>query len=318
MLLAGLFAILAYFTRPGIILFWGIITLWAVSYNFFQIRENWRERVGLLVVSLVILISMAISYLLFLYQEIGEVAITGRRPLNSIFASIYTTATFNNTEHWVNFLKHFPEAFSIPFFVLFLFFIFKRFKEGFTSSEVYLIFILVGCSLTYLLVLPERRYLTHIMPMALIFPAMGFCYIEQWLKTRAREKFVLVSAVLILAIVAFQLPKGMVALHAHRMPERLAGSWLKEHEGRSHTIMARSPIVAYYADSYHVPMLSSRLKDVIEYGAENNVEYMVGYTSRLSERILDFDMEKGRFLKEVKSFKAQREDEFIIYRFSFE
>jgi 4-amino-4-deoxy-L-arabinose transferase-like glycosyltransferase len=150
MFLVGLFSFLAYMVKQGAIGFLIIISLWIVFYNIRQIREDWRERLALLASGWVLFILMALPYLLFLHQEIGGMAITGKMPLKILFTRIYTIATFNNTEHWVDFLKHFPEAFSIPFFVLFLFFIFKRFKEGFTSSEVYLISILVGYSVIYL------------------------------------------------------------------------------------------------------------------------------------------------------------------------
>jgi 4-amino-4-deoxy-L-arabinose transferase-like glycosyltransferase len=318
MLLAGLFAILAYLTRPGAIVIWGVITLWAVFYDFHKIREDWRGRIGPLFVGFTILTSMAVPYLFLIPAETGKLAFTGKLSLGSLEPVVSVLLSFSSGEKVVKFLQDFPEGFTFPFLALFVWGFIKRKREGFIPSEYYLIALMLTSWLFYLGVNPSERYFTHLMPAALVLSAVGFYHVEKLLKTRAREKAALFTAVLILVITAFQLPKGMVSLHAHRLPERLAGEWLENHEGRPCTVMARKPIVAFYAGCYHISLPQGRLGEVIKYGSEEGAEYMAGYTSRLRSEMPDFDTEKGRFLEEVKSFKAQREDEFILYRLGVE
>jgi 4-amino-4-deoxy-L-arabinose transferase-like glycosyltransferase len=318
MLLAGFCAVLAYLTRPGPVVIWGVITLWIVFYNFSQIREDWRGRVGSLVVGLTILISMIIPYLLLISGETGELAFTGTLSLGSLKPVVSVLIGLSYEEKVVRFLQEFPEGFTIPLLVLFVCGVFKRRREGLTHAEYYLITIILTSWLFYLAVNPSERLFTHLMPVALVFSAVGFYHVDEWLKTRARGKSALVTAFLILTIAAVQLPKAIVSLHAHRLPERLAGEWLKNHEGRPYTIMARKPIVTFYADGNHVHLPQGKLEEVIKYGSEKEAEYMAGYTSRLRSEIPDFDMEKGRFLEEVKSFKGKKEDEFILYRLGVE
>jgi NADH:ubiquinone oxidoreductase subunit K len=313
MLLAGLFAILAYLTRPGAIVIWGVITLWAVSYDFHKIRGDWRRRAAPLVIGLSIFTLMALINMVFIYKATGQWGLAGTHIMTSSIG--IGRGLLQKT---ANFLKYFPEAFTVPFLLLFLYGAVKQKRQGLVQAEYYLISVFLACLLFYAVINPRRRYLVHLMPVALVFSAAGFYYIEEWLRTRVREKSALVLVVLILAITAVQLPKAIVSLHAHRLPERLAGEWLKEHEGGPCTIMTGKPIVAYYAECNYVLLPQDRLDEVIKYGSEKGAEYMAGYTSRLRSGIPDFDMEKGKFLEELKSFKGKKEDEFIIYRFGVE
>jgi 4-amino-4-deoxy-L-arabinose transferase-like glycosyltransferase len=310
MSLAGLIAFFTFLTRPGAIVIWGVITLWAVSYDFHKIREDWRRSSSLLVIGLSIFTLMALVNMFFIYKATGQWGLAGTSTMTSSIGMdrglLLKTA---------NFLKYFPEAFSVPFLLLFLYGTFRQERQGLVQAEYYLLSVFLACLLFYVVIDPRRRYFVHLMPAALVFSAVGFYHVEKLLKTRAREKAALFTAVLILVIMAFQLPKGMVSLHAHRLPERLAGEWLKEHEGGPYTIMARKPIVAFYAEGDHLILPRGRLEEIIEYGGERGAEYMAGYALRLGEGIPDFDTDKERFLAEVKSFKGKNGKEFIIYRF---
>jgi hypothetical protein len=142
---------------------------------------------------------------------------------------------------------------------------------------------------------------------------MGFLYVEKWLKVSTKEKTHLIVAALILVITAIQLPKGMVSLKKHHLPEKLAGQWLLENEGRGTTILTRKPIVAFYAQGNFVALTHGKLKDVIKYGRANGAEYLAGYPPRLKKIISDIDKEKDRLLVEVNSFKGGKGEEFILY-----
>jgi 4-amino-4-deoxy-L-arabinose transferase-like glycosyltransferase len=316
MSLAGLFSALAYLTRPEGVGLMVIISLWALFYNLRLLKDDWGKRLGMVASGWAVFILIAIPYLLYIYQDTGGFAISGKLSFGSTLSSI-KGLPFNG-QKLVAFLKNLPGAFSVPFFVLFFYGLFKRRRDGFTPAEYYLMTILVSFWFLYLCVLPQRRYFVELMPMALVFAATGFYYVEHWLKGRVKEKAHLAAALLLLLITAVQLPKGMVSLHANRLPERLAGEWLEGHEDGPFTIMARKPIVAFYAGGNYLRLPGGRLEDVIKYGKEKGAVYMAGYGSGLGERIPDFDTEKGRFLEEVSSFKGIKGDEFIIYGFGVE
>jgi 4-amino-4-deoxy-L-arabinose transferase-like glycosyltransferase len=312
MFLVGLVCFLAYLTKHSSIGFLVVISLWVIFYNFGQIRKDWGRRLSLLASGWAVFFLMALPYLFFLFQKTGRLTITGKFSLDFVFSMAYKTVTFNN-EYLVNFLKHFPEAFSFAFFVLFLWYIFKRFKEGFTSAEYYLITIVVAYSLVHLTLGPERRYFVQLMPFALVFSAMGFIYVEDWL--RATKKGPLIITVLFLAIVAIQLPKGLKTLKAHRLPEKLAGEWLLATEGNGTTVISRKPIVTYYADGNFVYLIDGfSLESVVRRAKRHGAEYIAGYPEKFREVVPDFDRDEKRLLIEVRSFEGKDGKRFVLYR----
>jgi 4-amino-4-deoxy-L-arabinose transferase-like glycosyltransferase len=313
MSVAALFAILAYLTRPGAIILWGIITLWVVVYNFARIREDWKRRIGPFVVGFLILIAMAVPYLILIPGEGGALGIADGFSINSLKPVLSVFFSFGYIEKLLKFLQDFPEGFTLPFLALFIFGVFVRKREGLSSSEYYLIAVMLIPWVFYLSVNPSERYFTHLMPIALVFSAAGFCHIEDRLKARARRP-VLLTAALVLAICAVELPRGLVSLHAHRLPERQAGEWLKQHAEGPYTIMARRPIIAFYADGGFVFLPGETMEEVIEYGKQKGAEYVAGYTSSLRKNIPDFDLEQERFLTELRRFSAGGDDEFVLYR----
>jgi hypothetical protein len=313
MFLAGIICFLAYLTKPGAIGFLLLISLWVVLYNFSSIRDDWRKRLFMLASGFSVFILMAMPYLLYLYQETGGVALTGKLGSNLILVRAYNTFTFSESDHWVRFSSHFPEAFSIPFFLLFLFYIFGRLREGFSSVEYYLLSILGTYSLLYLGVNPQRRYFVQLMPFVMVFSAIGFTYVESWL--RPTKRGLLILTVLILATMAVQLPKGLKTLKEHHLPEKLAGEWLLATGGSGTTIISRKPIVAYYADANHVHFIDGiNLKRLVWRARRRGAEYLAGYPSKLRNVVQDFDLHEKRFLSEAKSFEGKDGERFVIYR----
>jgi 4-amino-4-deoxy-L-arabinose transferase-like glycosyltransferase len=308
MLLVGFFSFLAYLTKQSGIGFLLMLSFLVVFYNFGEMRTDWEKRIRLLVSAWSVFILLALPYIFYLYQETGLITVTGRTE--------FTPEGFDTAKKLITFLKHFWEAFTIPFSIFFLWGVFKRFRGGFSRYEYGLIAILVAYWLMYLSLHPARRYLIQLMPIALVFPAMGFCYVEEWLKERIKGKAPVIIVVLLLLLTAVQLSKGLVSLKAHHLPEKLAGLWLMEHEGKGTTIMTRKPIVVFYAKGNYVRLWDGNLKDVIEYGRKRGVQYIAGYIHRLREKIPDFDKEKILLLKKVASFRGQKGEDFVIYKLS--
>lgn len=318
MSVAALFAVLAYLARPGAIIVWGVIILWVVFYDFARVREDWGKRAGPLVVGFLTLMAMAVPYLVLIPGEGGGLGLGGGLSISSLDPVLSVLQSFGFGEKLLKFLKDFPQGFTVPFLILFVWGVLKRKREGLGSSQYYLLAVMLVPGLFYLGVNPSERYFVHLMPVALVFSAMGFCYLERWLEVRAGEKAALATAVFVIAICAAELPGGLVSLHAHRLPERHTGEWLKKNAEGPYTIMARKPIVAFYSDGGFVHLTGGTLREVIEYGEQQGAEYMAGYSSSLKKNIPDFEGEKERFLREVKRFKAGGEDEFVLYRVGLE
>jgi hypothetical protein len=313
MFLAGVVSLLAYLTKPGAIGLLLVISLWVVLYKFRSIREDWQKRLVMLASGFSVFILMALPYLVYLYQETGGVALTGKLDSNFILVRVSNTFTFSENDHWARFFKHFPEAFSIPFFLLFLSYFFGRVREGFNPAEYYLLSILGAYSLLYLGVNPQRRYFVQLMPFVLVFSAIGFTYVESWLRTKKRG--LLILTVLILATMAVQLPKGLKTLKERHLPEKLAGEWLLATDGSNTTILSRKPIVTYYADANFVHLIDGfSLERVVGRAKQHGAEYIAGYPEKFREVVPDFDRDEKRLLSEVRSFEGKDGKRFVLYR----
>ncbi len=321
MLLAGIVSLLAYLTKHVSIGFFIVISLWVVFYDFRRIREDWRERLGLLASGWAPFIILAVPYLVFLLQETGGATITGKIDMEWLLSRVHKTISFNN-DNLYDFTRRLPQALSFLFFAVFLFlYPLKVRREGVSTPEYFLLAVLLAYSLLHLITLPERRYLIRLAPMALVFAAIGFCQLEQWLKARAGGGGGLlpgmIIAVLLLEFAAVQLPRGLVSLHAHRLTEKTAGLWFKEFTGGGAAVVSQRPIFTFYADGKHVKLRGRKLERVLRRGMKRGAEYLVGYPSRLAERIPDFDESNEKFLVEVNSFAGDK-GKFVIYEFSVE
>ena len=311
MFFAGLFCALAYLTKPGGIGFLVLITSLALFHEPGRIREDWKRRLIVLGSGWAVFVILALPYIFFLYEETGAVAIKGKF-VSSVFASKEAFPVSMNVK---KFLEHFPESFSYPFFLTFLYGVYRRGREGFTLVERYLLFILTAWWIVYFLTLPSRRYLVHLMPMALVMAAAGFVYVEQWIEVRFKQKARVIISVLILVMSAIQLPRAMVSLHAHRLPEKKAGLWIKDNVGTGAVIMSHKPIVAYYAEGRYVRIYGGDvMRYIIRNARKDGAVFFAGYPSKLRKRIRDFDEERTRFLEVVKSFDGTDGRKFVLYR----
>lgn len=319
MLLAGLSSVLTYLTKPGGIGFMMIISALTVFYNPTGLKREWKKRVLLAVSGWWVFLVLAFPYLLYLSRDFGEIRMTGRGTMADVMETVWRILT--QGAYVVDFAKHYPEAFSIPFFLLFLVFLWKlpgrvRRRE-LTSIEVCFIVIQLFYYFIYLVAGARRRYLVQIMPLGMVFAAMGYIYIEDYLRRRKGERGTVIVTALLLFFTAVQLPQGMVRLKAHHLPEKVAGRWFHENMGGGVPILIKTPIMVYYARGEYIalPDGPTRLDEFVEYGRRNGAEYMAGYTRKLRKRITDFDGEKDRLLDEVASFYGEEEGEFVIYRF---
>jgi 4-amino-4-deoxy-L-arabinose transferase-like glycosyltransferase len=322
MFLAGLFCALGYITKPEAIAFMPIISAWIIFYRFGDIKNDWRERGILLALGWSVFILMAIPYLYLIQQDVGAIELSGKVSLKNIFKRIVQMPT--NVVILGKFLKAFPEAVSMPFLVLFVLGVFKRWKEGFNSKDLFLVSIPCFFWLLYLGVYPEKRYFVKQMPIALVFSALGFMFIYDQLKSRVSSKVGVVvpyfAAFLVVLLGVTQVYDG-TQIRRHGLMEKEAGLWLKERCGRGVTVMTKPslfkkhlPIFNYYGDLRFVRLpKKSSMKKVVNISRRKSVDFLAGYEHDLSVRIKDYDEKKG-MLTVVNTFKLKEGEEFIIYR----
>lgn len=322
MFLVGLMGVLAYLTKPGGIGFLMIISVLIVATDYFGLKggvvKNWVKKVLMLGASWAVYLVFSLPYLLYLRQESGgEVILTGRGTVADVG---HTAVKVVTTGHSLDaFASHFPEAFTYPFFLLFLVFLWKIVgrirRRDFTWVELCFFGIQVFYYVIYITADAHRRYLVQVMPLGMVMSALGFIYIADHIKKKKKETAILSIALLLLFFTAVQLPKGLTRLKAHHLPEKLAGQWFVKNNGAGRLILTKSSLMPYYAEGVYLqlPRDVSALKDAVAYGKERNALFMAGYTRKLREIYSDFDQERDEVLLEVETFTGKKEGDFVIY-----
>ncbi|MFZ3072809.1 MAG: glycosyltransferase family 39 protein [Thermodesulfobacteriota bacterium] len=316
MFLAGIAGAFAYMTKPAGLIALMAITLFAAFERPGRIIAERRQRLILLFSLWAIFIIMALPYLIFIYRATGAVEITGKLSSTDFLSLAF--GGFMEEGNALMFVRHFPEAWSYPFFALFLLYIFKRRKAGFEREEKFLLFLAAFYWLVCLLVLPRRRYLVHMMPLVLVFSAQGAIYFIEWLKAIFKERLRSVVTALAVVLAAAEILIGTASLTHQRVAEKAAGLYIKESIGPGIAILSRKPIVVFYAEGKHVPMPRDKLftlKEFFDYGRENSVAYLADYRTGVRDSIVDF---KDDAFEEVKSFNDGDGKEFVIYRLPYE
>src|SRR3990172_7381357 len=154
--LTGVFSALAYLTRPEGAAFVGIMSLWFVFYEVKEFRRGWPARLRLIALMWAAFIVPAAPYIFFIHGTEAELSISGKMSPSSFVAHVERGLEgFRNLSDFVSYV---PEAFTIPFFLFFLFFLWSRVKKGFSAGEYYGFSIMASFWTLYLLVNPRRRY----------------------------------------------------------------------------------------------------------------------------------------------------------------
>ena len=316
MVLVGVLSALAYLNKHAALGFLIIFTIWIALRNIKGIKEDWQRRLLLIGCGWLIFVLVALFYLIFLYDETGRVTLTAKVVPYYILLDMLHTLTLRNTNIEV-FLSRFPEALSVPFVFFFGWYLVARRKEGFSEKEKFLLFVVAVYTVVHMLILPERRYFVRLTPFIAVFVAWGFERFTGLADSRFRERGALWVGTALVLIVVVQLYQGLTSLHAHRLPERLAGEWLLKEAGSGRTILARRPIVSFYAEGRFVYLRDElSIEELLKYARENRAEFLAGYRKNLERVVRGFkDREKGRtFLKELATFSVEEGRTYVIYR----
>ncbi len=136
--------------------------------------------------------------------------------------------------------------------------------------------------------------------------------LEQW---EPKRRYFIVLSVLIILMMAIILPKTLKPQRYERLPEKLAGTWIKDQFGRGQKLFTTVPRVAYYAEGNYERIDLER----------DNVDKIMGLM-RKNNAIFLILMEKEIFrhpnlvhtiskeFKEIKQFSGKGMDTVLIFR----
>lgn len=315
MFLTGLLTLFAYLIKPvgmGVLI---VTSLWIVLYRPKIAWREVRERAVLLASGWAVFIFLALPYLIYIFLDTGTLPLTGTGKLDAMQVFSSVAAGLFSAGRVMEVIKYLPEAFTYPFLPFFIWWVVRRFKEGLTEGERFLLVIALAYFLVYYGILPRRRYFIQLMPVMLVFSAMGLIYFREWLKGQRRLPTAAVFAALVLAITTAQLSKGMVKIHKSHLPERLAGEFIMKEYGEGVKIMGRKPVITYYSGGtlVQIPKRGSRsFRWIIKKAEAEGSTLLVDYKRSISGYIKDFDENKEKLIK-VKEFKVGEGKEMIIY-----
>jgi 4-amino-4-deoxy-L-arabinose transferase-like glycosyltransferase len=303
-LLCGLFAALSYLTKPAGVVF--LLPLSALA--LYNARGDGKKAAVLFASLWAVFFVLALPYLAFLYENTATLALTGKLSIRDYLFSVIKDPQ-TNLKDLIQFFRLLPQAFTAPPFVLFLVYLFLRSRNrwrGMGMEEKTLLSVIVFYSVVLIIVFPSKRYIVQLMPVFLVLSASALGSAESRLIAKKRVVF----ASLVFLLTAFQMPKALATLKKHRLPEKEAGRWIRETLGEGNVIMARKPIVAYYAKGKHLKLPEGKLEEV--FVRANGALYVADYEERLKESFPGFQSKEELFLVRLKSF-GQR-DEFTVYR----
>jgi hypothetical protein len=342
-LFISLFSALAYLVRPD-----GIeILLVALFYTLFIKRFSVPGKKGMVI--LLILLSSGIlflPYLLHLKGVTGEWALSKAKSIGGILG-IGVMSEEVSLIHKVlfSFKKLNFEIFAIfhPLYIFLL--IIGLCKSGFSHFKKGEGFLLSFCVLHYIILFLLVLNLTnwsvdetkqtfifsgrHVLPLLLIsiyWVGEGFLAVYQWiyrkveshsllirLDSERKSKLVLVTLwILILAIV---LPKTLKPQRYERLPEKWAGTWIKNQSGQGTTIFTSLPRVAFYADgnSASVDLKRDTIDQIRASMVEKGTLYLV-----IGEREAANFPEKNEAIKknfnEVIRYEHRGMEKIIVYK----
>ena len=218
----------------------------------------------------------------------------------------------------------------------------KKVSTGFSAGDGFFLSLwMIHCAVLFLLMLNMTDWSgdkdswmpmfsgRHVLPLLLVsmyWIGEGFVTIHQWLSRRAasftlfrhtdpgrRSSVILV--ILLALLLATMLPKTLKPQRVEKLPEKWAGTWIKDQSGTGTLIFTTLPRVPYYAEGVWeaVDPAKDRLDHVLPAMAEKNATYFV-IDGEEADRFPELADAAQRDFLEVMRYEKKKMETVIIYK----
>jgi len=325
-LLFSVFVTLTFLTRPEGIGLLFVFIVWVFFFNPPEERRFWSKRMVMILIALLAFFAFSSPYLVQLRKETGKWSIS--KKLDISFGSISEVGdlpSINEIRPWrkgLPLLSLFKDPLSLS----------VRVGTGFFSSlykfqqvfnPILSLFAVIGWvgiirnrspfflkanfyimthhlfyfGLLLSILFASRRYTSHMISISIPWAAFGFWLFLRWIQERWRfvgspKKFTVL--LLVILLIGLFIQGRVIHPRDHRLIQKEAGLWMKDHLPRGVKIMSRMPQEAFYAELPWVIIPNKSYEEILRVARSNGIRYLV----------LDEDVEKrspgflGKFKEE--------------------
>jgi 4-amino-4-deoxy-L-arabinose transferase-like glycosyltransferase len=287
-LVVGLLLSLAFLTRlEGFFLIFLVLGwIWLTNLPKIRTEIHWK------------VISSFLSYVFLVSKETGKPQICPRQEqrVNALFKPSSDNQTplqkagkalKHQISHNVPRIPFFLAKAYHPVFLLLLLFgiIGRRRFKGFKIGEAYILsFILFRLTVLVVVHGINDRYLYAFVPMALCWAGAGFWEIDYRLQEKFKDKSLSVggykiscfSIIILVAIMAICLPRGLRSIRENRDIQREAGHWLRENtEKEEFIVVAPSPQEAFHAQAKWYKLEGKTYAELVNNAKAKNADFII-------------------------------------------
>jgi len=304
-LLVSFFIALAYLTRPEGIGFLFILSIWVLLVNPPDVGRSWIKRVGIILVVIFGFLAFSSPYLVQIRKETGRWGISKKASVSigsfseeesapsieTIKKRGITLSSFIKNplpvlgKVGVGFFQSVykfqqvcnPILFLLMGFGLILIFAEKnhyRLKGSFYLISYFIFFF----GLVFPFFWVTRRYTSQMISVSIPWAAFGCLGAMEWIDKRfaGKQRQIPISALLFLLLLAVLFIQGRV-LHPreHRVIQKEAGLWMKDHLPRGVKMMSRLPQEAFYAELPWIRIPEKEYENILKDARSKGVKYLI-------------------------------------------
>ncbi len=293
-LLVGLLAFLTFLARPEGIAIIMLILGWIWLPNLSKIKNEFRWKLSASFFCVIIYILILFPFYLHFRKETGSWKPTVRHVTflddkgadESWSEMIVRIIKWRISPNVPDLFYAVPKAYYPVFLIPLYFGLIKRKNfKGLRAGEGYILsFIVFRILIIITFAGVTDRYFYAFIPIALCWAGVGFWEINDRLLLKFKtnvyriggEKISLISIMILLAIGALCLPKGLKPIRPHREIQKTVGYWLKENAGRKElTIAANKPQEAFYAGAKFYNLEKSHYEEIISQLKKANADFLI-------------------------------------------
>jgi 4-amino-4-deoxy-L-arabinose transferase-like glycosyltransferase len=306
-LLFGFFTSLAFLTRPEAIGFLFIFSVWAFFFNPPGERRYISKRVVMILVALLAFLIFSSPFLLQVRKETGKWSISRKvdvsigsfsrmedlpsldeirpfkkgLPLLSLLKdplSLLAKVGAGFPKSFYRFLQGFNPVLSFFAVIGWIGIIQNRSLYSLKANFYIMTYHFFYFGLVFSILLTTRRYTSQMISISIPWAAFGFWMSLEWVYQRwkfvGNKKKVTTILVALLLLLLF-IQGTMIYSREHRLIQKEAGLWMKDHLPNGVKIMSRLPQEAYYAELSWTGIPRKSYEEVLKAARSKGVRYLI-------------------------------------------